>query len=140
MSVTSKRNVGTTISAGSLVYLPQYQQNFITAYCFSQFSSLLVSCISCTFEQITKKLIVYLRNLSIFFLSSLILGTFFWALITFERSFSVWIRPYLLLLLLLLLLLFLLSLFCMIIIIFIDILIIVIGINVFWLLFFTVNF
>ena len=39
-------------------------QNFIDLYCFSLFLPLLFSCIRFSFERKTKKLIVYLRNLS----------------------------------------------------------------------------
>ena len=73
-----------TFSAGGLVYFPQYQQKSIDLYYFAHFQSFLFSCIRCSsFEQNTRKLIVYLRNLqenNIFFFSS----SFFWVLITCE--------------------------------------------------------
>ena len=87
-SVVSKRNLGTTFSAGVLAYFPQYQQNFITLYCFPHFLPLLFSCTRCSLEQSTRKVIIYLKNYqttTIFFFSSSFLGTFFWVPITFKR-------------------------------------------------------
>ena len=55
-SVASRRNLWATLSAGGLVYFPQYQQNFIDFYCFSHFQPLFLA-----------------------------VEDFFWAHITFER-------------------------------------------------------
>ena len=82
-SVTSRRNFGTTFSAGG----PQYQQNFIDLYHFAHFQPLLFSSIRCSVEQNIRKLIVYCKNLSEnnnFMFLFFIFGDIFWASM-FER-------------------------------------------------------
>ena len=87
-SVASRRNLATAFSAGGLVCFPQYQQNFIDLFYFAQFLPLLFSCIRFSFEQNTRKLIVYLRylpNNNNFLFLFLIFRDIFWGPITFER-------------------------------------------------------
>ena len=70
------------------MYFPGYLQNFIDLHYFSYFQPVLSSCLSCSFKQSTRKLIVYLRNLldNNLFLSPSFLGTFFWVSIIFKFS------------------------------------------------------
>ena len=86
-SVASRRNLETAFSAGRLVYFPRRQQNVIDLYYFKHFLPLLFSCIRCSFEQNTRRLIVYLRDqkttFSFFFYC--IFGDILWAPITLER-------------------------------------------------------
>ena len=65
--------------------IPQYQQTFIDSY-FAHFEQLHFSCIRCSFEQNTKKLMIYLRSLSDKnnFLFLFIFGDIVWVPITFE--------------------------------------------------------
>lgn len=95
-SVASRRNLETAFSAGRLVYFPRRQQNVIDLYYFKHFLPLLFSCIRCSFEQNTRRLIVYLRDqkttFSFFFLLHFwghSLGSHnLWTL-----PFSFWLRP-----------------------------------------------
>ena len=69
---------GHSFSAVGLVFFLQCQPNVIDLYCFAH-------CLRCSFEQNTRKLIVYLSDTNNFLFLLFIFGTFFWALIMFEN-------------------------------------------------------
>ena len=60
----NQKKFGDNVFSCGSGWLPQYQQNFVGWYCFAHIQPLLFSYIRCSFEQNTRNLNVYLRNLS----------------------------------------------------------------------------
>ena len=94
----SRKNLGTTFSAGGLVDFLNNRKMLLICIVLHTISHFFFGCIRCYFEQNTRKLIVYLRNLldnnNSHFISFISGNIFLSAHNLWPLPFSVWILPW----------------------------------------------